>query len=137
MTPTQISLVKSTFVLALPISDEVASEFYRRLFKACPHVRRMFAEDMASQRQKLMLTLTAIVSDLDHLDRLVPLVGELARRHVAYGARVEHYAPVGDALIETLRAALGPKFTPGVEDAWAAAYALLAGAMIQAVSQAA
>jgi nitric oxide dioxygenase len=137
MTPEQIKLVKSTFVFALPISDQVASDFYGRLFAACPHLRRLFATDMTLQRQKLMLTLAAIVNDLDRLDQLVPMVSELARRHVGYGARDDHYAPVGAALIETLRSALGPRFTPDVEGAWGAAYALLSGAMIQAVRKAA
>lgn len=137
MTPDQIALVKSTFVYAIPISDAVASDFYDRLFAQCPHLRAMFAKDMASQRQKLMLTLTAIVADLDNLDRLVPIVSELARRHVGYGVRDEHYPPVGGALIEALREALGVRFTPAVEAAWGAAYTLLADAMIQAVRKAA
>jgi len=136
MTPNQIALVKSTFAFALPISDTVAKDFYDRLFAACPHVRRLFAEDMTSQRQKLMMTLAAIVTDLDKLDRLVPAVSELARRHVGYGAREEHYAPVGAALIETLRNALGARFSPDVEQAWAAAYGLLAGAMTEAARKA-
>lgn len=137
MNPIQIALVKTTFAFALPISDEVASDFYSRLFTACPHLRRLFAQDMASQRQKLMLTLTAVVADLDKLDRLVPVVSELARRHVGYGAREEHYAPVGAALIAALRNALGARFTPDVEDAWTAAYGLLSGAMVQAAKEAA
>lgn len=137
MNPTQIALVKTTFAFALPISDAVATDFYDRLFSACPHLRRLFAQDMASQRQKLMLTLTAVVTDLDKLDRLVPVVSELARRHVGYGAREEHYAPVGAALIETLRKALGARFTAEVEAAWVAAYGLLSGAMVQAAKVAA
>lgn len=137
MTPHQINLVKTTFVHALPISDAVAADFYGRLFAACPHLRKLFALDMTAQRQKLMMTLTAIVADLDNLDQLVPMVAELARRHVGYGARDEHYAPVGAALIETLRNALGPRFTPEVEAAWGAAYGLLSSAMIQATRKAA
>lgn len=137
MTPDQTALVKSTFVYAIPISDAVARDFYDRLFVKCPHLRMMFAKDMASQRQKLMLTLTAIVADLDHLDRLVPMVTELARRHAGYGVRDEHYPPVGAALIEALRQALGARFTPAVEAAWGAAYTVLADAMIQAARKAA
>lgn len=137
MSPEQISLVKSTFVYALPISEAVAGDFYGRLFAACPHLRRLFPADMAAQRRKLMMTLTAIVNDLDKLDCLVPVVSELARRHVGYGAREEHYAPVGAALVETLRGALGARFTPDVEAAWGAAYGLLSGAMVQAARKAA
>ncbi len=137
MTPNQIALVKSTFIYAIPVSDAVAADFYARIFAAYPQLRHMFASDMTAQRQKLMLTLTAVVHDLDHLDRLVPMVSELARRHVGYGVRDEHYPPVGGALIEALRLALGARFTPDVEAAWVAAYGLLSGAMIQAVKKAA
>ncbi len=137
MTPDQIALVKSTFIYAIPISDAVAKDFYGRIFASYPQLRHMFAEDMTGQRQKLMMTLTAIVADLDNLDRLVPMVSELARRHVGYGVRDEHYPPVGGALIDALRHALGARFTPEVEAAWGAAYGLLSGAMIQAVRKAA
>jgi hemoglobin-like flavoprotein len=137
MTPDQIALVKSTFVFALPISDAVATKFYDQLFKRCPHLRLLFAEDMSAQRQKLMLTLTAIVTDLDHLDRLLPMVTELARRHIGYGVKDEHYAPVGSALLDALRVALGARFTAEVEAAWTAAYGVLSGAMMQAVRKAA
>ncbi len=137
MTPTEISLVKSTFIYAVPVSDAVATDFYARIFAAYPQLRSMFPADMTAQRQKLMLTLTAIVGDLDNLDRLVPMVSELARRHVGYGVRDEHYPPVGGALIEALRQALGARFTREVEAAWGAAYGLLSGAMIQAVRKAA
>jgi hemoglobin-like flavoprotein len=137
MTPDQIAQVKSTFIYAIPISESVAADFYARIFAAHPQLRGMFPEDMTVQRQKLMLTLTAIVSDLDNLDRLVPMVTELARRHVGYGVKDEYYPPVGAALIEALRHALGARFTLEVEAAWRAAYDLLAGAMIQAVGKAA
>jgi len=132
MTPDQIALVRSSFVHALPISDALATDFYRRLFNANPGVRSLFPDDMTAQRRKLMMTLTTIVGDLDKLDRLVPAVSELARRHVGYGAREIHYGAVGAALIETLRDALGDRFTADVEASWLAAYGLLSGAMIRA-----
>lgn len=130
MTPQQIDLVKSSFALALPKSDQVAKAFYDRLFAAAPDVQSMFRTDMASQGQKLMLTLATIVSNLDRLDVLLPEATELARRHVSYGAVDAHYATVGNALIATLRAELGGRFTPETEAAWTTAYATLSEAMI-------
>ena len=56
----------------------------------------------------------------------------LAQRHVHYGVKEEHYGTVGQALTETLAAGLGTAFTPDVRAAWQAAYALLAGIMIDA-----
>lgn len=130
MTSDDIRLVKASFVHALPISDAVSTSFYARLFALAPHVRPLFQEDMTEQRIKLMMTLSFVVGHLDKLDLLLPEAVELARRHVRYGARDEHYAVVGRALIETLREALGSRFTPEVERAWAAAYTALSGAMI-------
>ena len=130
MTSDDIRLVKASFVHALPISDAVAASFYARLFAKSPHVRSLFQEDMTEQRTKLMMTLSFIVGHLDRLDLLLPEAVELARRHVRYGARDEHYAVVGQALIETLRDALVSRFTPEVERAWTAAYTALSGAMI-------
>lgn len=57
------------------------------------------------------------------------MLRELGRRHVAYGVRVEHYDPVGAALLWTLAQGLGPAFADPVRDAWTAAYALVARTM--------
>ena len=43
--------------------------------------------------------------------------------------REEDYGSVGEALLWTPEQGLGESFTPEVEDAWAATYGLLAGAM--------
>ena len=50
--------------------------------------------------------------------------------------REGHYASVGQALLWTLERGLGEAFTPEVRDAWAAAYALLSAAMIEAAAEA-
>lgn len=137
MTPDQIRLVRASFIHALPISDAVAAGFYARLFALAPPLRALFQSDMAAQREKLMLTLASIVDHLDRMELLLPQAIELARRHVRYGARDAHYDLVGAALIETLREKLGARFTADVEEAWGAAYAVLAGAMIAGARRAA
>ena len=57
-------------------------------------------------------------------------VDQLAKRHVGYGARPEHYPVVGGALLWTLEKGLGEAWTPEVADAWTAAYGTLSGYMI-------
>ena len=131
MTPAAISLVKSSFALVVPISDEAATLFYDRLFSLHPDLRALFADDMAEQRRKLMLTLASVVYDLDHLDRVLPEVRALARRHIGYGVLQAHYAPVGEALLWALGEGLGKRFTPAARAAWAEAYTLIADAMIE------
>ena len=92
----------------------------------------MFHGDMSEQGAKLMKTLGAVVNGLRDLDAIIPVAETLARAHVGYGVRAEHYAPVGAALLDTLEKGLGDTFTPETKDAWAAAYGTLSGAMIAA-----
>ena len=116
----------------LPLSDQAAAEFYRRLFVLAPDTRALFRHDMTEQGRKLFLTLATVVDALDRLDSIVPVARELAIRHRGYGARDVHYAAVGSALIETLRVGLGPAFDADTETAWAAAYAVLSQTMLAA-----
>ena len=49
----------------------------------------------------------------------------------ADGVEAAHFRPMGQALIETMRAALGDDFPEGAAEAWEAAYDLLADEMIR------
>ena len=70
------------------------------------------------------------VDGLDNLDALLPAVKELGVHHAAYGVKDEHYAPVGEALIWTLRESLGvAAFKQETADAWAKFYGLVSGIM--------
>ncbi|WP_376098907.1 globin family protein [Roseomonas sp. CCTCC AB2023176] len=136
MTPEQIELVKRSFAKVVPIKETAAALFYGRLFEVDPALRALFRDtDMVEQGRKLMATLGFVVMNLGHPGSVVPAAQGLARRHVGYGVREEHYATVGAALIWTLRQGLGEAFTPAVEDAWTAAYAMLSGAMIEAARE--
>ena len=129
LTNTQKVLVQESFAAIIPIADDAAVLFYRRLFELDPSLRSMFRGDMTEQRRKLMQMLTAAVKGLDRLDQLVPVVEELGRRHVGYGVADAHYDTVGAALLWTLEKGLGEAFTADVKGAWVAVYGLLAGTM--------
>jgi len=135
VTNTQKVLVQESFAAVVPIADDAAVLFYRRLFELDPSLQRMFRGDMTEQRRKLMQMLTAAVKGLDRLDQLVPVVEELGRRHVGYGVADAHYDTVGAALLWTLEKGLGNAFTPDVKDAWIAVYGLLAGTMKNAAKE--
>ena len=134
LTLTQIELVQNTFANIAPIADDAAVLFYRRLFEIDPSLQQMFKGDMAEQRRKLMQMLTAAVKGLPRLDRLVPVVEELGRRHAGYGVSDAHYDTVGAALIWTLEKGLGRAFTPEVKDAWTTVYGVLASTMKNAAA---
>jgi hemoglobin-like flavoprotein len=130
MTPDQVKLVQQSFSKVAPISDQAAIMFYGRLFEIAPQVKSMFPADMTEQRRKLMTMLSAVVSGLGNLSAILPAASALAKRHVGYGAKAEHYPVVGAALLWTLEKGLGEAWTPDVADAWKAAYGTLSGFMI-------
>ena len=136
LTPTQKTLVQTTFAMVAPIADDAAQLFYRRLFELDPSLERMFRGDMTEQRKKLMQMLGAAVKGLDHLDRLVPVLQDLGRRHTTYGVEDAHYNTVGAALLWTLEQGLGNAFTLEVRAAWIAVYGLVARTMQEAAREA-
>ncbi|MHB1668471.1 MAG: globin family protein [Thiomonas sp.] len=130
ITAEQIQLVQSSFAKVRPIADQAAALFYARLFEIAPQVKPMFKGDMVEQGRKLMAMLNTVVNGLTDLDSIVPAAQSMAKRHVDYGVRPEHYACVGSALLHALGQGLGTDFTPAVKQAWADAYGLLSGVMI-------
>jgi hemoglobin-like flavoprotein len=130
MTPSQIALVQDSFAKVAPISDQAAIIFYDRLFDVAPTVRALFPSDMTEQRRKLMTMLAVVVGGLSNLESILPAASALATRHVGYGAKPEHYPVVGAALLWTLEKGLGDAWTPGVAEAWTAAYGTLSSYMI-------
>ena len=130
MTPDQVELVQQSFAKVAPISETAAVLFYDRLFEIAPKVKAMFPTDMTEQRRKLMATLAVVVGGLGNLESVLPAASALAKRHVSYGAKAEHYPVVGSALLWTLEKGLGDGWTPDVAEAWTAAYGTLSGFMI-------
>jgi hemoglobin-like flavoprotein len=130
MTPDQVKLVQESFAKVAPISETAAVLFYDRLFEIAPKVKAMFPTDMTEQRRKLMATLAVVVNGLGNLESVLPAASALAKRHVSYGAKAEHYPVVGSALLWTLEKGLGDGWTPDVAEAWTAAYGTLSGFMI-------
>lgn len=129
MTPEQVQIIKLTFAQAMRDKDEVGRIFYDRLFTIAPEVKPLFKGDIAAQSRKLMDTLALAVGMLQDMPTLIISLEGLARRHVVYGVKDEHYDKVGAALLWTLEQGLGDAFTPQARDAWAALYAAVAKIM--------
>lgn len=132
MNPKSTTLVRRTWQRVEAIAPAAAALFYDHLLTANPQLRPLFKGDMAQQGQRLMQMIGAAVARLDDLPALVPVLQDLARRHVGYGVREPHYAAVGQALLKTLADGLGAEFTPPVRDAWTEVYALISGVMVEA-----
>lgn len=135
MTPEQVKLVQSSFKQVEPIADQAADLFYGRLFEIAPQVRPLFPNDMSEQKMKLMSMIGTAVNNLHQVEKIIPAVQELGRKHVGYGVTTEQYKPVGEALIWTLEKGLGDAFTPDVKEAWVTTYQTLEKVMTDAASE--
>jgi len=123
------ALVQETFALVEPIADDAAKLFYGHLFELDPSLRELFKHDMVEQGRKLMAMIKVAVKGLDHIEKLVPAVEDLGRRHKDYGVEEPHYDTVAEALLWTLEQGLGDAFTDEVKEAWTAVYGVLAEVM--------
>jgi hemoglobin-like flavoprotein len=137
MTPARAALIRESWAAVEPIADDAARLFYGRLFEVDPGIAQLFHHaDMDKQRMVLMQTLSVVVDNVDRLDRLMPEVEALGRRHAGYGAAPEYFPIVGSALLWTLEQGLGDAFTDETAHAWADAYRRLSSSMIEAARQA-
>ncbi len=137
MTANEIHLVKYSWSVVDRIDPVVAGGiFYTRLFELAPYLKPMFSESVPVQSKKLMTMIGYVINRLDKLDTILDDIKQLARRHVKYGVREEHYEVVGAALLWTLERALVSLWTDEVKEAWTNCYQLLASAMLQATAEA-
>jgi hemoglobin-like flavoprotein len=132
------SAIKDSWRLVVPIAETAADLFYRRLFELRPEYRRLFPEDMKSQKRKLVAMLGFVVKSLDwpesawrdtvaEEDDLCLVVLALGRRHSdLYKVPDAGYDVVGEALLWTLDYGLGKKFDAPTRAAWTHVYQLLA-----------
>lgn len=129
ITARQISLVQNSFRKVEPIAEQAADIFYNKLFEYDPSLKSMFKGDLKDQGRKLMATLKVAVNGASDLNKLVPVLHQLADRHVGYGVKPKDYTPVGNALLFTLKTGLGEEFNPELREAWVDTFRLIATTM--------
>jgi hemoglobin-like flavoprotein len=131
-----LEALEASFDLVAPRGDELMDVFYARLFAAAPAVKPLFAgTDLRKQKIMLLRVLGLLRRSLRDLDPIVPILHDLGARHVAYGARAEHYPVVGAVLIASMAEVAGEAWRPEYERAWAAAYDIVASAMLEGASR--
>ena len=129
--------LKDSWALVAKSGDEVPLYFYSHLFLSHPDLRAMFPISMAAQRDKLVDALGRVVSNVDQLDAVTPLIQQLGRDHRRFSVVAEHYSAVGASLLATLKHFLGGAWTDRVAADWAAAYGVIAKVMVEAAESSA
>lgn len=131
LTAKEIALVKKSWVSIRKIDPVIIADvFYTKLFHDNPELRKMFPQNIEEQYSKLIDMLNTIISRLEKLDDLKGDIVQMAKRHVNYGVKPEHYNMVGKALLWTLQKTLGTDWNTELRTAWVNCYAVLSGTMI-------
>lgn len=132
-----IAALEESFDAVAPHGDELMDRFYTGLFAAAPGVATLFAHtDIRRQKKKLLAALVLLRRSLRDLDEVVPGLRRMGARHVEYGARPEHYPVVGAVLIDSMAGVAGDAWRPAYAHAWAAAFDVVAGAMLAGAAEA-
>jgi hemoglobin-like flavoprotein len=96
----------------------------------------LFPQDLSGQKKKLMQMLAAAIANLHQMEKILPAIQALGRRHADYGVTDKHYEVVGAALLWTLHQGLGAQFTAPVKEAWAQTYFTVSTVMKKAAAEA-
>ncbi|MFW8593280.1 globin domain-containing protein [Cribrihabitans neustonicus] len=105
--------------------------FYEALFRRAPELKAMFREDLEAQGMKFMSTLGRILDEMDKPQMLSAKLAELGRMHAAIGVTRAQFAPMEEALVDTMRQVLGDDMTEELERAWRTGFREVSADMIR------
>jgi hemoglobin-like flavoprotein len=125
-----VNLLLSSFMKIEPQATEFATTFYQILFNKYPQTRKLFLNtDMDKQKNKLIESLQLVMVNVHNSDALTSILKNLGKRHVQYGAVLNDYPLIGDALLQALERHLGRDWNADVQQTWTSAYQLIADTM--------
>ena len=141
MTPVQIRTIRASFAHMEPALPHLVHRYYDRLFSAAPELRALLGGDIAGQQEKL----TKVMCQLTRRSSMAlpALAGEKAsslsrvtdRRPSGIDISPDYLDIMRGTLLALLRDELGPHFTGPAEDAWRAAFDVLARVLMDDLGQ--
>ena len=134
--PARLDLVRDSFRRIRGNLQPPSAMFYDALFQHAPGLRGLFRDDLEGQGMRFMTTLAVIVDDLDRPEALERQLSAIGQSHAALGVRPAHFAPMEEALIDTLRAQLGDRLDADTAAAWRDAYGEVARRILAAAGSA-
>ena len=136
LSPEHRAVIKATVPLLESGGEALTTHFYRIMLSEHPEVRPLFNQAhqaSGDQPRALANGVLMYAKNIDRLEALGPLVGQIVQKHVSLQVLPEHYPIVGGCLLRAIREVLGAEIaTDAVIEAWAAAYGQLADLLIGA-----
>ena len=128
--------MQATWRAVLTVGDTFAELFYGKLFSLDPSLRALFARTTPKEQGRSLTAMMSVaVGGLGNPEKIVLGLGQLGRRHAAYGVQPAHYGTVRAALVWALEKCFGDAFTAETRAAWLAAYEFFATTMQDAAKR--
>lgn len=128
-----INVIKSTVPVLEVHGVAITKTFYSNLFKDNPSLLNIFNhtnQTQGRQQGALANTVYAAAQHIDNLEPIVPVVVQIAHKHVSLGVLPEHYPIVGQYLLAAIKEVLGDAATDEIIEAWGKAYGVIADIFI-------
>ena len=107
--------------------------FYRELFHLDIELKRVFPGNVVFLNRKFS-NMLGTFKNVEHLEKISASVGKMGERHlIHYGAQVEHFGTMQEALLLALKDYLGTSFTDELENAWVHVFQEVSDIMKQAM----
>jgi len=114
----EINIVRQTWSkLTAEEGNNVAEEFYNRLFENCPHLKDVFKNDFETLGKEFLDNMNHIVTQLDN-PSMIREMQMLGIKYASYGIRYEDYECIKKALFHALKIKLADQWTPTVMVSW-------------------
>ena len=133
LTPSQVTIIKSTVPVLKERGTAITSHFYRTLLSEKPELNNIFNQanqHNGHQAGALASALYAYAANIDDLGVLSPAVEKICNKHASLYIQPEHYKIIGEYLLRAMGDVLGAALTPEMLEAWGAAYWQLANVLI-------
>ncbi|HZD98805.1 MAG TPA: globin domain-containing protein [Micromonosporaceae bacterium] len=124
--------LKESWTLVEEQQDKVAQYFYARIFLSDPRLRDLFPVQLDVQRARLLGAIVTAVQTIEDPERFDDYLRALGRDHRKFRVESVHFGMIGQALIDSLRAFAGERWSPAYEQAWQDAYRVIARRMLAA-----
>ncbi|MGR3759641.1 globin domain-containing protein [Roseobacteraceae bacterium NS-SX3] len=122
LTGKELELLQNSYARLHAEMDLHSVYFYEALFRRAPELRPMFRDDLEAQGMKFMTTLGRILSALRDPEALSGKLAELGKFHAAIGVTGAQFAPMEEALVDTMHHVLGSDMSSELERAWRTAF---------------
>ena len=115
--------------------DNLSRIFYRELFHINIHLESVFSGNSVFLNRKFS-NLLGTLKNVKHLEKISTSLEQMGERHIhQYGAQVNHFPDLKQALLMALEQHLGDKFNAELKTAWDSVYDDVAAIMRSAMEK--